>query len=107
MLKCRDEARCGRSDLSIVARASPAKNCYDTDMSNSAIRPERASTVMMPVMTMEEVPVLSQAERAEMLASLQEAQARIAAGQYTVYDPNTFKDRLVAIYRAAKNSASA
>jgi hypothetical protein len=101
MRKCRHEARRGHGDLSIVARASPVKSCYDAVMSNPAIRPERASTVMMPVMTMEEAPVLSETERAEMLASLQEAQARIAARQYTVYDPHSFKDRLVAIYRSA------
>ena len=64
-------------------------------------------TTMMPVTTMEEVPVLSDAERADMLASLKAAEARIAAGHYIEYDPKSFRDRFVASYRAAKSSKSA
>lgn len=41
----------------------------------------RKSTVM-PVTTMEEVPVLSDEEKEELLASLQQAQTEIAAGDY-------------------------
>ena len=63
--------------------------------------------MMVPVMTMEEMPVLSETERAEMLASLKEAEARVAAGQYSVFDPATFKDRMLAIYHAAKNAKTA
>lgn len=64
-------------------------------------------TAMMPVTTLEEVPILDEEECAEMLASLKEAEARIAAGEYTEYDPATFKDHLIAIYKAAKSSKSA
>lgn len=59
---------------------------------------------MMPVTTMEEVPILGEEERAEMLASLKEAEARIAAGQFTVFEPRAFQERLLAICRAVKNS---
>jgi hypothetical protein len=62
---------------------------------------------MQPATTMEETPVLTEEERAEMLASLRDAELRISAGQYAEYDPSTFKDRLLAIYRAAKNSKTA
>lgn len=62
---------------------------------------------MMPVTTMEEVPILTEEERAEMLVSLKEAKARISAGQYTEYDSPTFKDRLLAIRSAAKSSKTA
>ena len=58
-------------------------------------------TVMIPVTTMEEMPVLSEAERAELIASLQEAEAEIAAGHYTVHDPATFVERLMGIRAAA------
>lgn len=71
---------------------------------SSNVRHTAPRTTMMPVTTMEEVPILSESERAEMLASLKAAEARIAAGQYTVYEPETFKERLIAIYRAAKNA---
>jgi len=37
---------------------------------------------MVPVTTTEEVRILSEEERADMVASLKEAEARIAAGQY-------------------------
>ena len=42
---------------------------------------------MVPVSTMAEVPVISDAERDELIASLKEGQARIAAGEYTVHNP--------------------
>jgi hypothetical protein len=56
---------------------------------------------MMPVTTMEEVPVLSESERADMLASLQVAEARIAAGEYVVHNPETFVDEMMAIRATA------
>ena len=58
--------------------------------------------MMVPVMTVEEVPVLSEAERDELIASLKEGQARIAAGEFTVHNPDTFMDEMMAVYRAAK-----
>jgi hypothetical protein len=56
-------------------------------------------TTMVPVTTMEEIPVLSDRERAELTTSLKEAEARINAGKAVDYEPKTFKDRLIAIYR--------
>ena len=63
-------------------------------------------TTMMPVTTMEEVPILSDAERAQMFASLKEAEAEIAAGKSIRYDSGTFKARFIANYHAAKNTKS-
>jgi len=51
---------------------------------------------------MEEIPVLSTRERAALLASLKKAESRIKAGRGIDYDPRTFKDRLVDIYRGGK-----
>jgi len=59
-------------------------------------------TTMVPVTTMEGIPVLSDAERDELLHSLKEAEARAKAGQTTDYDPKTFKDRLIGVYRRNK-----
>ena len=56
---------------------------------------------MAPVTTMEEAPILSGKERAEMIASLKAAEARIAAGEYVEHDPDTFVDRLMDIRAAA------
>ena len=63
---------------------------------------KRRRTTTVPVTTMEEIPVLSDKERAELTASLKEAQARVRAGKAIDYDPKTFKDQLVGIYRGSK-----
>ena len=47
----------------------------------TAQKPAQATT-FVPVVTMEEVPVLSEAESAELLASLKESRADIAAGRF-------------------------
>lgn len=62
----------------------------------------RRRTTMVPVTTMEEIPVLSETERAELTSSLKAAEARLKAGKAVDYDPKTFKDRLVGIYRRGK-----
>ena len=67
-----------------------------------ASKDKRRRTTMVPVTTMEEVPVLSAAERTERLASLEAAEGRIKVGTAVDYDPRTFKDRLIGIYRARK-----
>ena len=64
-------------------------------------------TTLVPVMTMEEVPIISDAERADLIASLKEAEAEIAAGGGTIYDSETFRARFIAQYREAKNAKTA
>jgi hypothetical protein len=71
-------------------------------MSSKTATRDRRRTTMVPVTTMEEIPVLSEAEHHELLKSLQEAEARAKAGQTTDYDPKTFRDRLIGIYRRGK-----
>lgn len=63
---------------------------------------DKRRTTMVPVTTMEEIPVLSDAEREGLLKSLKEAEARAKAGRTTDYDPKNFKDRLTGIYRRNK-----
>jgi hypothetical protein len=46
--------------------------------------------------------VLSEKEQAKLLNSLKLAQARVKAGKAIDYDPKTFKNRLLGIYRGAK-----
>ena len=46
--------------------------------------------------------MLSESERAELITSLKEAEARGKAGEAVDYDPNTFKKRLLDIYRRSK-----
>jgi len=70
--------------------------------SKVATKDKRRRTTSVPVTTMEEVPLLSESERAELLASLKEAEARVKAGEAIDYDPQEFKKRLLDIYRNAK-----
>ena len=70
--------------------------------SKSATKDKRRRTTMVPVTTMEELPVLSDKERAELRASLEESEGRIKAGQGIDYDQKTFKRRLLDIYRSVK-----
>jgi hypothetical protein len=77
--------------------------CYGTRVNdNTATRVKQRRTTMVPVTTMEEIPVLSEQEREELLTSLKDAEARAKAGKAADYDPNTFKDRLIGIYRGGK-----
>jgi len=62
----------------------------------------RRRTTTVPVTTLEEIPVLSETERANLQQSLKDAEARIKAGEGVEYDPETFKTRLADIYRASK-----
>lgn len=83
--------------------SNPRNRCYSSNMtSKTAAKDKRRRTTMVPVTTMEEIPVLSAKERAELLASLKQAQVRVKAGKAIDYDPKTFKRRLVSIYRGAK-----
>ena len=70
------------------------------------MKTERKSrrTTLVPVTTMEEVPVLTPEERSALITSLEEAEARVKAGQFIEYDPAKFKDRLLDIHRKAKRT---
>ena len=68
----------------------------------SATERKGRRTTTVPVTTMEEIPVLDDRERAELLASLEQAEAEIKAGKAIDYEPKTFKDRLLGIYRRTK-----
>jgi hypothetical protein len=63
---------------------------------------KRRRTTIVAVTTMGEIPVRSNKEPAELLASLKEAEARLQSGKAVEYDPKTFKQPLLGIYRGAK-----
>ena len=79
---------------------------YNDGMTNNTASrktnsPHRRTTIV-PVTTMEEIPVLSDKERAEFIDSLNEAERRMQGGDAIEYNSKTFKDRLVSIYRGGK-----
>jgi len=76
--------------------------CFIALMSFKTQRGTKRRTTMVPVTIMEEIPVLSENEQAELTASLKNAEARMKAGQAIDYDSKAFKERLIGIYRAAK-----
>jgi len=70
--------------------------------SKTATKNKRRRTTMVPVITMEEIPLLSDQERADLLKSLKDAEARAKAGNAVGYDSEAFKARLLEIYRGRK-----
>ena len=72
--------------------------CYFENMKKAAPDPER-ETMVVPVVTMEEVPVLSERERAELIASLKQAEAEVSAGKAKPFNREAFKKRFLAICR--------
>ena len=83
--------------------SNPYVGCYISVMaSDTAAKSKRRRTTMVPVTTMEEIPVLSEEERAALLASLKEAEARIKAGEYVEYDSKKFRERFMRIYCGKK-----
>jgi hypothetical protein len=56
---------------------------------------------MVPVTTMEEVLILSEEERADMVAVLKDAEARVACGESVEHDPDTFVDDMMEVRASA------
>ena len=72
-------------------------------MRSKAVTKDRhRRTTMVPVTTMEEIPVLSDKERAALTDSLSRAEARMKAGKSIDYNPGTFKNRLIGVYQGSK-----
>lgn len=66
-------------------------------MANRVQRERR--TTMVPVTTMEEIPVLDDEERAALLRDLALAEAEVRAGKAVPYNRKQFKARLLRISR--------
>ena len=73
--------------------------CYTDPMRTTENKARR--TAMVPVTTMEEVPILSEEERAEILAVLKDAEARVASGECVEHAPDTFVDHLTEVRASA------
>ena len=71
-------------------------------MNSKIATKEARRTTMAPVTTMEELPVLSEAEHEDVPANPEGCLICIEAGQGIDYDRETFRDWLVGIYRGAK-----
>ena len=59
----------------------------------------RHETMVVPVVTMEEVAVLNERERADLIASLKQADAEVAAGKAKPFNREAFKKRFLAVCR--------
>ncbi len=71
--------------------------CYNESTSSLGIIQGSQDTVMVPVTTMEDLTLLTEAERAEMLQSLEVSEAEIRASRFFAHDPATFVERLTAL----------
>jgi hypothetical protein len=65
-------------------------------------KPKR--TTLIPVTTMEEVPVLSAGQRAELAASLAEAEREIAEGRGAPYDTEETRQHFMRGFEGRKTS---
>jgi hypothetical protein len=72
--------------------------CYTSGMNTTF--DNKPKTVFMPVTTMEEVPVLRAADRAELIASIRQAEADIGYGAFALHNPQNFVQDM-AKYRTA------
>ena len=68
-------------------------------MKNRSTLDAKCETMVVPVITMEEVPVLSERERADFVASLKQAEADVAAGKAKPFNRQEFTKRILAICR--------
>jgi hypothetical protein len=55
-------------------------------------------TVILPVVSLEEMPRLSDDERESLIAELKRAQVSMEAGEYVTYSPEWLKQRFREIY---------
>lgn len=67
-------------------------------MKKAALDPHR-ETMVVPMVTMEEVPVLSDQERAELVASLKQAEDEVRDRKAKPFNREEFKKRFLAICR--------
>ncbi|MBI5469881.1 hypothetical protein HY968_00970 [Candidatus Kaiserbacteria bacterium] len=66
--------------------------------SNSASRDE---TVIVPVISLEEMPRLTSAQRKTLIADLKRSEAAMKSGKYVTYSPEWLKQRFREVYNAA------
>ncbi len=71
---------------------------------SSRAEPEKRPTTLVPVTSMEEIPILSVEERMSLAASIVEAEARIKKGEFVEFEPAAFKERLLQSFVAAKRA---
>ena len=72
---------------------------YNAMMKKSALDHPKRETMVVPVVTMEEVAVLSERERADLIGSLKQADAEVAAGKVKPFNREAFKKRFLAVCR--------
>ena len=65
-------------------------------MQKSVAKSERPTT-MVSVVTMEEVPLLDEAERAALIASFRQAESEAAAGAAKPFDREAFRKRFLSV----------
>jgi hypothetical protein len=60
---------------------------------------EQRETMVVPVVSVEEVLVPTEKERSDLVVSLKQADAEVAAGKIKPFNRATFKERFLAICR--------
>lgn len=89
--------RPGMAALRRGANTIAENACYMRTMTTKISKVRQ--TTLVPVTTMEEVPVLGAAEREELVRSLEMAEAEIRRGDAVDHDAAAFKQRLADIHK--------
>jgi hypothetical protein len=63
--------------------------------------PEDRNAVVVPIVSLEELPHRTAEERATLIAELEETEAEMKAGHYTTYSPEWLRERFLEIFRRA------
>jgi hypothetical protein len=69
-----------------------------TKAKSSSSQPARRETVIVPVLSLEEMPRLSDKERECLIAELKEAEESMKAGEYVTYSPEWLRQRFREVY---------
>ncbi len=63
--------------------------------------PEDRNAVVVPIVSLEELPHRTAEERATLIAELEETEAEMKAGHYTTYSPEWLRERFLEIFSRA------
>ncbi len=62
---------------------------------------DRRDAVVVPVVSLEELPRLTAEEHTSLIAELEDAEAEMKAGHYTTYSPEWLRERFLEIFNCA------
>ena len=75
--------------------------CYNGHMKTVIRTPEDRNAIVVPIVSLEELPHRTAAERATLIAELEETEIEMNAGYFTEYSPGWLRERFLEIFNRA------